>query len=273
MFAIPSAPLIALSIRVRIYGVANNSVKNLESQSLLKWILNILSESNKFSWTFSGTNATDPIKLIDPLARDISTSPAFTWYWVWGLIFSGKALFWFAWKTPLFTQLVFNTPHWSEVAGIFSHSGLLPCSIKLIILFIGATFQCSGTSPNHSTPESFIGTFGSSPLVTAWLITAWRFSFSSSISCCCFSIKWSILVVSWSRKSKIFFCSSNVGKGTYLFFISSQLIAARCSSIPFPKVAKYFWNGVFSKILKANLSKKTSFLACKTIYTGLQIPS
>ena len=48
--------------------------------------------------------------------------------------------------------------------------------------------QCAGTSPNHSTPESFIGTFGSRPLVTAWEITAWRFSLSSSIIRSCFPV-------------------------------------------------------------------------------------
>ena len=38
------------------------------------------------------------------------------------------------------------------------------------------TFQCAGICPTHSTPESFIGTLGSSPLVTAWLMRAVRFS-------------------------------------------------------------------------------------------------
>ena len=43
------------------------------------------------------------------------------------------------------------------------------------------TLQCSGTSPSHSTPESFIGTSGFSPFVTAWLMRACRFSFSNSM--------------------------------------------------------------------------------------------
>ena len=32
------------------------------------------------------------------------------------------------------------------------------------------TSQCAGISPSHATPESRIGTLGSSPFVTAWLI-------------------------------------------------------------------------------------------------------
>ena len=36
--------------------------------------------------------------------------------------------------------------------------------------------QCAGTSPIHSTPESFMGTFGSRPRVTAQVMRAVRFS-------------------------------------------------------------------------------------------------
>ena len=48
-----------------------------------------------------------------------------------------------------------------------------------LILPVGVsffTFQCDGISPSHSTPESFMGTFGSRPLVTARVMRAARFS-------------------------------------------------------------------------------------------------
>ena len=42
------------------------------------------------------------------------------------------------------------------------------------------TCQCSGTSPNHSTPEGLRGTLGFRPRVTAWLMTACICSFSKN---------------------------------------------------------------------------------------------
>ena len=42
--------------------------------------------------------------------------------------------------------------------------------------FNGFVVQCAGTSPSHSTPEGFMGALGFNPLVTAWEMTAWRFS-------------------------------------------------------------------------------------------------
>ncbi|PLC06655.1 hypothetical protein CY658_06475 [Variovorax sp. RO1] len=56
--------------------------------------------------------------------------------------------------------------------------------------------QCAGTFPSQSTPEFFIGTVGLSPLVTAWEMMAWRFSFSSTMSFCCSVTSASILAVS-----------------------------------------------------------------------------
>ena len=71
--------------------------------------------------------------------------------------------------------------------------------------------QCAGTSPIHSTPESFIGTSGSSPLVTACVMTACRFSSNSSMNRCFFSISVSMRVVSRSRKVAIWVCSWTLG--------------------------------------------------------------
>ena len=40
----------------------------------------------------------------------------------------------------------------------------------------GSAVQWWGISPSHSTPESFMGTFGSRPRVTARVMSAVRFS-------------------------------------------------------------------------------------------------
>ena len=53
-----------------------------------------------------------------------------------------------------------------------------------------------------------MGAWGFRPLVTAWEMTAWRFSFSSSISRRCSATSPSIFAVSRSRKSAIAVCSS-----------------------------------------------------------------
>ena len=70
------------------------------------------------------------------------------------------------------------------------------------------TSQCAGISPSHSTPESFMGTFGSRLLVTARVMRAVRFSWSSSISRSFFATSASILAVSRSRKAAMAGCSS-----------------------------------------------------------------
>lgn len=62
--------------------------------------------------------------------------------------------------------------------------------------------------PSHSTPESFMFTLGLRPLVTAWVISAWRFSRSSSIKRVFFSINASMRAVSRSRWPAIVCCSS-----------------------------------------------------------------
>ena len=51
-------------------------------------------------------------------------------------------------------------------------------------------------------PEGFMGASGFRPLVTAWEMTAWRFSFSSSISRRCSSTSASILAVSRSEMQR-----------------------------------------------------------------------
>ena len=48
--------------------------------------------------------------------------------------------------------------------------------------FSGRIFQCSGTSPSHSTPEGLRRTLGSRPRVTAWLMMACFSSSSSAMS-------------------------------------------------------------------------------------------
>ena len=70
-----------------------------------------------------------------------------------------------------------------------------------------------------------MGTSGFRPLVTAWEMTAWRFSFSSSISRRCSATSASIFAVSRSRKSMIAFCSYLGGMPTAIPFRISQLIA------------------------------------------------
>ena len=64
------------------------------------------------------------------------------------------------------------------------------------------TCQCAGIFPNHSTPESFIGTLGSNPFVTAWVMRACLFSWSSSISRSFFWMSWSMAAVLRSRKRR-----------------------------------------------------------------------
>ena len=54
-------------------------------------------------------------------------------------------------------------------------------------------------------PEGFIGAVGSRPLVTAWEMTAWRFSFRSAISRRCSSTSASIFPVSRSRNAAMAF--------------------------------------------------------------------
>ena len=54
--------------------------------------------------------------------------------------------------------------------------------MKSATYFSRFTSQWAGISPNHSTPESFIGALGSRPRVTARVMRAARFSWSSSIS-------------------------------------------------------------------------------------------
>ena len=70
------------------------------------------------------------------------------------------------------------------------------------------TSQCAGMSPSQSMPEGFMGAFGSRPLVTAWVMSAVRFSCSSSISRSFFATSASIFEVSRSRKSAMARCSS-----------------------------------------------------------------
>ena len=78
--------------------------------------------------------------------------------------------------------------------------------------------QCSGTSPNHSTPEGFNRGDGSSPAaraasggsprVTVRVISAVRYSSNRSINNRFFSTNASIRPVSRSRNSTIESCSS-----------------------------------------------------------------
>ena len=100
-----------------------------------------------------------------------------------------------------------------------------------------AVLQALPTS--HSTPESFIGALGLRPLVTAWLMTAWRFSLSNSISRCCFSIKASIFAVSWSRKLATCSASSSVGHAN-----------AKLSIVLIPK---FFWVFALLYIMQKHL--------------------
>ena len=70
-----------------------------------------------------------------------------------------------------------------------SFVGVPPLNAVLIRHILAAS-QCAGISPSHSTPESFMGTFGVAcpepvegrPFVTARVMRAARFSCSSSIS-------------------------------------------------------------------------------------------
>ena len=59
------------------------------------------------------------------------------------------------------------------------------------LIFI--TFQCSGTSPIHSTPESLSGASGLMPRVTAWGMIFCLNSFSNSTRFSCVAIALSIL--------------------------------------------------------------------------------
>ncbi len=100
--------------------------------------------------------------------------------------------------------------------------------------FSGITSQCSGTSPSHSMPEGFMGACGFRPLVTAWEMTAWRFSFSSSISRRCSATSASIFAVSRSRNAAIAACSSSGGTGNAKVFevVSRRRYCPVASSMP-----------------------------------------
>src|SRR5690554_4657309 len=135
----------------------------------------------------------------------------------------------------MFSALRNLTPLFAKSAPIVV--GVVPFDIIVAVFLTFATFQCSGTLPNHSTPESRIGALGFRPLVTAWLMTAWRFSFSSWISCCCLSIRVSILAVSWSRKFIIISRSQRGGSVISIFAISLFMIFA-------PLVSGRLWNWV-----------------------------
>ena len=58
-----------------------------------------------------------------------------------------------------------------------------------------------------------MGAWGFRPLVTAWEMTAWRFSFSSSISRRCSATSASIFAVSRSRNAAMAICSASGGNG------------------------------------------------------------
>jgi len=88
---------------------------------------------------------------------------------------------------------------------------------RTLTVFSFATLHCEGTLPSHSTPESFMGTLGSRPLVTARVMRAVRFSWSSSISRSFFASSPSILTVSFLRKATIRSCSRIGGTGVENF--------------------------------------------------------
>ena len=89
--------------------------------------------------------------------------------------------------------------------------------------FVLFTSQCAGISPIHSTPESFMARSGSRPFVTAWLISAERFSCSSLINSCCLAMSASTLAVWRSRNWTIAVCSPMGGKGSGAFAYFSPL--------------------------------------------------
>ena len=90
--------------------------------------------------------------------------------------------------------------------------------------------QCSGTSPVQSLPEDFMrgsgsnpasrAALGGSPLVTARVITALRYSARRSISNWCLAVSWSIRAVSRSRNAAMADCSSRGGSGITRFLSS-----------------------------------------------------
>jgi hypothetical protein len=91
-----------------------------------------------------------------------------------------------------------------------SERGVVPLPIeKSHVVFF--TSQCAGISPSHSTPESFMGTVGSRPLVTARVMRAVRFSWSNSISRSFFATSASIRAVSRSRNAAMARCSDGGG--------------------------------------------------------------
>ena len=87
--------------------------------------------------------------------------------------------YWFT--SPDESQWISPPDQYSE----FSLLGVVPFRL-LHSSRAASILQCSGTSPSHSMPDGFMGASGFRPLVTAWEMTAWRFSFSSSISRRCF---------------------------------------------------------------------------------------
>ena len=94
-----------------------------------------------------------------------------------------------------------------------------------------STSQCAGTSPSHSMPEGFMAARGFKPLVTAWEMTAWRFSFSSSISRCCSATNASIFAVSRSRNAAMRLCSVEWRKRNWNVLQFFQLQDVRMSPL------------------------------------------
>ena len=71
----------------------------------------------------------------------------------------------------------------------------------------GITSQCSGISPIQSTPESFIGTLGSRPRVTAFWIRICLRSLRSSICFSLMAMASSIFAVFSSRNLTMAICN------------------------------------------------------------------